>query len=368
MKPGHPGQGHPHGHGGSTSGLQVVAWEVTRRCPLRCKHCRGAARDVDYAGELSTDEAKRMLDSIAAFAKPILILTGGEPMTRPDIYELADYAAAKGLRPVMSPCGMLIDDEAIAKIKASGIQALSISLDGATAETHDSFRALPGAFETTTKAIEKVAAAGIRFQINTTICKHNVHEVPQILELSKRLGAGTFNPFFLVPTGRGKAIADLELSPEEYEEALEWLAGRAAEEELPIRVTCAPHYYRIQHQMAKESGENPMQSGSRGCIGGSGFVFVSHQGQLQPCGFLELDCGNIRAGDFDFEKLYNQSTVFVNMRRRNNYGGKCGVCEYVRICGGCRARSHGLTGDYLSEEPYCMYIPRRAQKDHNADI
>ncbi len=357
-----------HPHGQMQGPLHLVAWEVTRRCPMKCKHCRGAARDMGYVGELSTDEARRMIDSIAAFSKPILILTGGEPMTRDDIYELADYAAEQGLRPVMSPCGLLINEENARRIRNSGIMALSISLDGATAETHDSFRGIPGAFKGTLHGIELIRNEGIDFQINTTISKHNVHELPQLLQLSQELGANVFNPFFLVPTGRGKAIADFELSPEEYEETLEWLCDKSMEVDLPIRVTCAPHYYRIQHQKKVKTSAPHSTRGHggrapRGCIGGSGFVFVSYCGDLQPCGFLELDCGNIRQADFDFQRLYETSEVFVNMRQRQNYGGKCGQCEFLQVCGGCRARSHGVTGDYLAEEEYCTYIPKRMQRN-----
>ncbi len=362
--------------------LHLVAWETTRRCPLNCRHCRGAARDHDYAGELSTAEGKRLLEGIAAFAKPILILTGGEPMNREDIYELARYGNDLGLRVVMSPCGTLITPENAALMKASGIKGVSISLDGATAATHDSFRGVSGAFDGSLRGIRCLQEAGMDFQINTTVSTHNVHELPALLELSRQLGATVFNPFFLVPTGRGKAIADKELSPADYEQTLEWLAARTRDADIAIRVTCAPHYYRVLKQKGIEPAGTPGKhhhqrppadsrrrrpggGPPRGCLGGQGFVFVSYCGILQPCGFLERPAGDLRRADFDIAKLYTESPVFNDLRNRDGYGGKCGVCEYLKICGGCRARSYAATGDYLAEEIYCVHIPRRIRQDHD---
>lgn len=359
-------KGHPGG--GKPAGPRLVAWETTRRCPMKCKHCRGAARDQEYKDELTNAEAKLMIDSIASFSKPILILTGGEPMSREDVYELARYATDKGLRVVMSPCGPMINPETAKMIKDSGVQRISISLDGATAATHDDFRGVPGAFDAALEGLRHAKDAGIEFQINTTITKHNINELPAILDLSVSLGAAAFNPFLLVPTGRGKAIADLEISPAEYERTLNWVYERSLKTEIQFKPTCAPHYYRIFRQReAKEGREvTPQSHGlfamTKGCMGGDGFVFVSYSGMLQPCGFLEVNCGELRKENFDFKKIYETSPVFLELRDPKKYHGKCGVCEYTRFCGGCRARAYAADGDYLGEEPYCVYVPPSMRK------
>ncbi len=221
------------------SGPRLIAWEVTRSCPLACKHCRAAARQTPYPGELTTEEGRRLLDNIASFARPTMILTGGEPMLRTDIYDLAGYAHSLGLPVVMAPCGLLIDDESARKMLAAGIQVISISLDGATAESHDAFRGVKGAFDGALRGLEAARRAGLAFQINTTVTRHNLAELPEILDLAVRLGAMVFNPFLLVPTGRGKELADQEISPAEYERTLHWLADQTRREDIRIRVTCA---------------------------------------------------------------------------------------------------------------------------------
>jgi len=206
---------------------RVIAWETTRRCSLRCKHCRGSARDENYGGELTTDECLKVIDSIAAFAKPILILTGGEPMARDDIYQLARHATDVGMRVVMAPCGHLITPETARQLKESGVMAISISIDGATAEAHDAFRGVPGAYERTIQGLQYAIDAGIPFQINTTVTKENVDDLPAIHDLAVSLGAAKFDVFFLVPTGRGSALRDLALSPTESEKALKWVLEKS---------------------------------------------------------------------------------------------------------------------------------------------
>ncbi len=365
MKPGHL----------SPSGvpeLRLVAWETTRRCHLNCKHCRGAARDERYEGELTGSEGKRLIDAIASFAKPILILTGGEPMLREDIYDLARYATDRSIRVVMSPCGHLITHDTAVRIKESGIRRISISLDGSNALTHDAFRGVPGAFEAALRGIGLLREAGIEFQINTTVTKHNSGELQGILDLAEKLGAVVFNPFFLVPTGRGAAIADLELSPAEYEKALLWVLEKSRGESIEVRPTCAPHFNRIASQgsagrhretslKTEAAGKSRDHQGvSRGCLGGAEFIFVSHRGRVQPCGFLDIECGDVRAAGFDLKKIYETSPQFLAIRNRPGYRGKCGACEYLSVCGGCRARAYETTGDYLDAEPYCVYMPNGA--------
>jgi heme b synthase len=351
---------------------QLIAWEVTRSCVLACKHCRAAAQPTPYPGELTTDEGKRLLDNIASFAKPTMILTGGEPMLRTDIYELAGYAHSLGLPVVMAPCGLYVNNESVAKMLKAGISCISISLDGATAETHDAFRGVTGAFDSAVRAIETARRGGLAFQVNTTVTQHNVEELPAILDLAARLRAVAFNPFLLVPTGRGKELVGQELSPEDYEKTLRWLAEQSDRRDIAIRVTCAPHYTRILLERRKATGcdavavkvapphEHPGgPARAKGCLGGKAFAFVSHVGKVQICGFMDIVCGDLKEVDFDFRRIWETSEVFQKVRRTGDYHGKCGVCEYRRICGGCRARAFAMTDDYLGEEPFCVYQPSR---------
>ena len=341
--------------------LSVLAWETTRRCPLKCQHCRGAARNVPYSGELTTEEGKRLLASIATRATPILIFTGGEPMAREDIYELARTATDLGLRAVMSPCGPLLTPETVQRLRESGIKRISISLDGATAATHDAFRGVPGIFDDALRGLGHAIAGGMEFQINCTVTKLNVGELPQIAELAQKLGAATLDFFFLVPTGRGSELRSVEISPQEYEAALEWIARAAAKSPMRIKTTCAPHYVRVARRVWKETGAPPTRPGmpppANGCMAARGFVFVSHIGELQPCGFFDRPCGNLRDHDMDFWKIYDTSTIFRDLRAPDDYHGKCGACEYRFSCGGCRARALAETGDYLDPEPGCAYVP-----------
>lgn len=371
---------------------KVIAWELTRRCALACRHCRGAARDQSYEGEFTTTECKRVMDSIASFASPVLIMTGGEPMSRPDIFELAAHASKVGLYPVMAPCGHLINPTTARQLVDAGIRAISISIDGATPASHDAFRGVPGAFVRTMAGLEHAAKAGLPFQINTTVTRHNVSELPSILELAIRLGARTWDLFFLVPTGRGSAIRDMEISPMEHESLLHWVYQQSQTAPLRIKTTCAPHYARIQreersrtaapapppaghpagpapahghgHPHANGNVPVPARHGdpdyvSGGCMAGDGFVFISHRGTLQTCGFLDLPCGDLRQSVYDFPKAYLESTIFNRVRARANYLGKCGLCEFRGVCGGCRARAYAHSGDYLGAEPTCVHAPRR---------
>lgn len=347
---------------------QLIAWEVTRRCPLNCCHCRAAARNQKYENELSTDQCFRLLDNIVGFARPIIILTGGEPMLREDIFDIARYGHRRGLRMVMAPCGALINDETVMQMKASGIQCISISLDGATAESHDRFRGVPGAFAVALAAIDAARRQGLPFQINTTITRHNLEELPVILELAQTLGAATFNPFLLVPTGRGKDLVDQEISPRQYEEVLQWLSEPEVRAKMPIRVTCAPHYQRILRQKsglgqgAFEPSDDRQRAFSSGCMGGKSFAFISHTGTVQMCGFLEEPAGDLISNGLDFAAIWHNSSYFQAIREVNNYRGKCGICGYRRVCGGCRARAFALTGSYLDSEPYCVYQPKAGGK------
>jgi len=346
---------------------RIIAWEITRQCNLNCKHCRAAARNIPYENEFTTEQCFQLLENIAAFARPIIILTGGEPMLRTDIYDIARHGHALGLRMVMAPCGALVDDAAIKKMLAAGIQCISISIDGAIAESHDGFRCVSGAFDTALQAIAAARRNNLPFQINTTITRHNIDELPQVMKLAEQVGAITFNPFLLVPTGRGRDLADQEISPEQYEQTLQWLNRQRSVTPMQVRVTCAPHYQRIVRQNPVPSASEPGHGGpAGGCLGGKSFAFISHTGKVQICGFLELEAGDLAQNDLNFEAIWKNSSLFQQIRDVDRYRGKCGYCEYRRLCGGCRARAYAVTGDFLAEEPFCVYQPAREKNGKEA--
>ena len=315
---------------------------------------------------MTTEECYRVLDGIAAFAKPIMILTGGEPMARADIYDIAAYGTGLGLRMVMAPCGLLMNPENTKQMKEAGIQRISLSLDGADKETHDSFRQVEGSFDAAIRATGIAKDAGLEFQINSTITKLNYRQIGEILDLAIKLGAVGFHPFLLVPTGRAKEMAQYEIEPEEYESLLTWIYERSRNSDIQFKPTCAPHYYRIFRQQEKAAGRqvtyetHGLDAMSKGCLGGQSFAFISNTGSVQICGFLEVEAGDIRKENYDFRPIWEGSELFKQMRNLDGYNGRCGVCEYRRFCGGCRARAFAATGNYLDEEPYCVYQPARA--------
>ncbi|MBF0100585.1 MAG: heme b synthase [Desulfobacterales bacterium] len=353
--------GHHH-QSTETSGseLRILAWETTRRCNLACVHCRASATLQQEHNDLDTAAGFRLLDEIAEVAKPVIILTGGEPLLRDDIFDLAAYGTKLGFRMVMAPNGTLITPENAQKLRDSGIKRLSISIDGATSENHDRFRGVSGAFDSAMQGISILKQADLEFQINTTVTQINLHELPKILDLAISLGAVAHHIFLLVPTGRGKYILDRAITAEEYEQTLNWFYEQRDIVPLQLKATCAPHYYRILRQRAKQEGKSVtmntfgLDAVTRGCLGGTGFCFISHRGIVQPCGFLDLNCGDVT--QMPFSHIWNDSEIFKALRQRQ-YHGKCGKCEYKNVCGGCRARAYEATGDYLSEEPLCSYIP-----------
>ncbi len=372
-KPGH----HPHGAGAQnglsgmrartledgTPACKLIAWEVTRSCNLACKHCRAEAHCEPYPGELSTEEAKALIDTFPNVGNPIIIFTGGDPMMRSDVYELIAYATDKGMRCVMSPNGTLITPESARQMKESGVQRCSISIDGPSAEFHDDFRGVPGAFAASMRGIQYLKDAGIEFQINTTVTRQNLPYFKDIFSLCEHLGAVAWHIFLLVPTGRAAQMGAEVITANEYEEVLNWFYDFRKTTNMHLKATCAPHYYRIMRQRAKEEGlavtpENfGMDAFTRGCLGGTGFCFISHVGQVQPCGYLELDCGNVRTTPFP--EIWRSSEPFRQFRTKEEYEGKCGVCEYHNVCGGCRARGYSMKGSHMAEEPLCSYIPRK---------
>jgi heme b synthase len=343
--------------------VRMIAWEVTRSCNLNCAHCRAAASCGPYAGELSTEKCLKLIDEIAAVSTPVIILTGGEPLLRPDIFEIATYGTNKGLRMVMATNGTLVTLAVARKMMESGIKRVSISIDGKDAHSHDAFRQEKGAFEKAMAGIQALKDAAIEFQINTTITIANLEQIKDILELAKNIGAAAHHIFLLVPTGRGKELAGQAITAADYEETLMWFHQESLSCEIQLKATCAPHYFRIMHQNKSKGAEPKKKAGghfqesTRGCLGAISFCFISHVGQVQPCGYLELDCGNVKKKSF--AAIWENSEVFRNLRDYSKYGGKCGRCEFIKVCGGCRARAFEKTGDYLSEEPLCLYEPKK---------
>jgi radical SAM protein with 4Fe4S-binding SPASM domain len=263
---------------------------------------------------------------------------------------------------VMAVNGTLLDKDTARKTIDSGIQRISVSIDGATAESHDRFRNVPGAFENALRGIRAAKNVGLEFQINTTITRHNSGELSAILDRVVDIGAAAHHVFLLVPTGRGKELKDQQVTAQEYEEILTWFYEQKERFPLHLKATCAPQFYRILRQRARKEGRNvtPQNYGldatTRGCLGGLSFCFVSHTGQVQPCGYLEVNCGNIRENSL--EHIWTHALLFRELRDFGNYKGRCGRCEYRKVCGGCRARAFETSGDPLGEEPYCAHEPR----------
>lgn len=326
--------------------LRMVAWELTRNCNLNCVHCRAAASKGPHKEELTFAECKRILDQIAGFASPTIILTGGEPLMRDDIFEIIEYGNKQGLRLVIAINGTLLTEEKALKLRDGGIKRVSLSLDGKDAKAHDAFRGVDGSYNSVMKAADILNATGLPFQINTTVTRFNVNDLFEIYNLVKLIGAVAWHVFLLVPVGRGKDLKGKELDAMAYEDVLNWLYDIESRNELEMKVTCAPHYYRI----VKERGSIPK---SAGCLAGKSFMFISHKGIAQPCGYLEISSGDVRA--HGVKKVWEESAVFNQLRDISSYRGKCGGCRYLKICSGCRARAYELHGDFLQEEPYCSY-------------
>lgn len=341
---------------------RLVFWELTTACNLKCVHCRACPVDQRSPEDLTTGQGKALLDDIADYAKPAVVLSGGEPLVRPDVFELAQHGTRRGLRMLLATNGTLVSPNVARRIAQVGIQRVSVSIDGATAASHDSFRRIDGAFEQAWRGIENLKAVGMPFQINTTVSKHNITEIPDILDLAVKGGAVALHIFLLVPTGCGKEIADEEMiDPEEYERVLNWFYDRSKDVTINLKATCAPHYYRIMRQRAKLDGTKPVVTAhghdavTKGCLAGSAVCFVSHKGEVYPCGYLPVSAGNVK--DTSFKTIWEEAEVFRILRDEDNLEGKCGCCEYRRVCMGCRARAYAYTGSYLAPEPYCVYEP-----------
>ena len=361
----------------------TLAWEITRACALRCVHCRAEAQPKRDPRELSTEEGFRLIDQIAEIGGPILILTGGDPLMRRDIFDFISYASKeRGLRVALSPSATaLVTRERLRKAGDAGITRTHISLDGATQESHDSFRQTPGSFQRTLEIMDSLRDLGMSLQIGATVSRYNLHELEAIADLAARYDAVMLNFFFLVPTGRG--TAEDMISPEEHEKVFNWMYDLAKTAPFDVRSTAAQHYRRVviqrrRQEMAEASpiGEKAAagpggamhltgagysfagglgQSTMKGVNDGNGFAFISHIGEVCPSGFLEVPAGSVRRQSFI--DIYRDSTIFRELRDYSKLKGRCGVCDFRDVCGGSRARAFGVTGDYMETDPYCVYVP-----------
>jgi len=396
----------------SAASLRLVFWETTKACNLTCKHCRAVPRRSIGPTELTTKRALDLIDGIAQVAKPVMVLSGGEPLFRPDLYDIAEYGVQSGFRMALATNGTLITNKVAAQIADAGFARVAISLDSANPATHDTFRGLPGAHAQAVRGIFNLREHGVSVQINSTIAKHNVGEIDQILEMALGMGADALHLFMLVPVGCGLELAETEMLPaDEYERVLHWFDEQSKTCPIDLKATCAPHYYRIRAQRleserkrgdfsgtfiapgtrskaapimfgdpSRRSAEASRSGGpgghppgsrqhlsamTRGCLAGTSVCFVSNEGEVFPCGYLPVSAGNTRVQRFD--DIWNSSSVFQTLRNPGAYHGKCGECRYEAICGGCRARAYAATGSFMAEEPFCTYQPNQEVR-HDAQI
>jgi heme b synthase len=343
--------------------LKWMAWEITSKCNLRCVHCRSSSGMHSAVGKFTLEKSKKFIDELVDFANPVIVLTGGEPLMREDIFDIAKYGTDKGLRMAMATNGSLVTDEVCEKMKASGIRICSLSLDGSTAAVHDDFRQQEGSFQAVLDAAELFRKHGIKFIINSSFAKRNQHDIVSTYKLAKSLQPTAWYMFLIVPTGRGEELMAELISKEDYEEILNWhYEMERSEEEILVRPTCAPQYYRIWHDRSKAEGLDKDRrsltfstGGGKGCIAGQTIALVNSNGDVLPCSYFPVNGGNV------FEKplkeIWETSELFKDMRNFKDYEGKCGVCKHLGVCGGCRARSYAVTGNYMAEEPFCDYIP-----------
>lgn len=346
----------------------LAIWEVTQACDLACVHCRAAAQPLRHPMELTTDEGKHLIDQIAAMNVPVFVLTGGDPIKRPDLFELIAHARGMGVRVSLTPSATpLLTSDIVLRLKEAGLARLAVSLDGASARTHDAFRGMAGSFARTLSAIRWANEAGLPVQINTTFSRRNIAELDEMAELVESLRITLWSVFFLVPTGRGK-LDDL-LNAEEFENVFARIYRLSKTARFDIKTTEAQHYrrYTLQQRAAErkaglvadlrpEKMTDSIGRAPRGLNDGKGFLFISHTGEVYPSGFLPLTAGNIRRESL--ASIYRDSPLFRSLRDSAQLEGKCGHCEFKDICGGSRARAYALTGNPMAEEPRCSYVPR----------
>jgi AdoMet-dependent heme synthase len=346
----------------------IAIWEITQACDLACFHCRASARPDRDPMELSTAEGKNLIDQIAALKVPVFVLTGGDPIKRPDLFELIGHARSLGVRVSLTPSATpLLTKDIVVRLKDAGLARLAVSMDGASAKTHDAFRGMAGSFARTLDAVRWANEIGLPVQINTTFSRRNIAEIDDIVALMEGLKITLWSVFFLVPTGRGK-LNDL-LSAEEFESVFAKVYKLSRTASFDIKTTEAQHYRRFLLQQRVAERKLGIDAGSeldraadvigrapRGLNDGKGFVFISHKGEVFPSGFLPLAAGNIRKQGL--AEIYRNSPLFRDLRDTSKLEGKCGSCEFKEICGGSRARAHALTGNPHAEEPCCSYVPK----------
>jgi AdoMet-dependent heme synthase len=356
----------------------LVIWETTRSCDLACKHCRADAVTYRHPLELTTAEAKRMIDDVGRFGRPLFVLTGGDPLKRPDVIELVAYGASIGLRMAMTPSGTpLMTEPILRSLREAGLSRLAVSLDGSTAGIHDAFRGVAGSFDWTLGMLRAAQGIGLTTQVNTTVSRHNLDDFDALCTLMVGLGITLWSVFFLVPTGRARP--DDVASADEFERVFQRMYDLSRTAPFDIKSTAAPQYRRVvlQRQVAerragdRSASPTPMTAGvgfsitdgvgrSKGVNDGDGFLFVSHTGEIYPSGFLPVTAGNVRR--HDLVDVYRNSPIFTALRDRERLKGKCGVCEYRDVCGGSRARAFAVTGDMLESEPFCAHVPARYRR------
>jgi radical SAM protein len=347
----------------------TIAWEVTRACAYACVHCRADAIPQRDPDELTTKEAFNLIDQLTEFGSPILIFTGGDPMMRPDLFEIITYATGKGLRCSLTPTATALPTlERLQQAKEAGIRRIALSLDAPGPGVHDEFRKVEGSWQRTIDILHRAQEAGLSVQVNTTVTKFNVDLLPEMIPFIKEVGAVQWSVFFLVPTGR--AQAKYMISAERHEEVFNWLYDLSKDAPFDIKATAAPMYRRVAIERKKAevgNGEivtfqgagfqyaDGLNRPSKGVNDGNGFLFISHIGEIQPSGFLPLTAGYVR--EDDVVDVYRNHTLFTDLRDPSKLKGKCGICEYIDVCGGQRGRAYGLTGDYLETDPACVYTP-----------
>ena len=388
--------------------LRLLFWETTIKCNLSCAHCRRLESDEAAVTDLSTAQAVDLIGQLAELGRdqpvmPVLVFSGGEPLCRDDLFELVGKARSLGITPALATNGTLINPGVAEHIRDSGIVRVAVSLDGATAEVHNKLRQMETSFERAIEGIGHLRDKNVPFQINITLTKHNAHQLEDVYELAKSLGAVAVHVFMLVPVGCGQVLAQTDmLSPQQYERMLVEICRLDARGELQMKVTCGPHYERIIREQglykARQATGHPSGSvpgrnshgSSKGCLAGLGVLFVGHQGNVFPCGYLPVNCGSIletrlarpntgrlarpntgrlarpstgrlaRPSTGGLADIWHKSKDLARMRDSEGLEGKCGVCGYRQVCGGCRARAYAATGNYMAEEPFCAYIPPQA--------
>ncbi|ELY58116.1 Radical SAM domain-containing protein [Natronococcus amylolyticus DSM 10524] len=337
----------------------VLIWEVTQACGLSCDHCRADAQPDRHPDELSTAEGRRLLKEATAFGEgQLVVLSGGDPLVRDDIAELVAYGDELGLRTTMTPSGTRsLSTARVEALADAGLKRIAVSLDGASAERHDAFRGETGSFAETIRAVEDARNVGIPVQVNTTVCRETVGDLPAIRSLVSEVGAVMWSVFFLVPIGRGRVLEPID--PAEADAVMRWLAVVAEEEPFGLKTTEAPHYRRVVAQRSADDASDADGGGGNGgrtgVIAGDGFAFVSHTGEVYPSGFLPQSVGSVR--ERPVHELYREAPLFRKLRDRDALEGKCGACPYRTVCGGSRSRAYAHTGNPLESDPLCPYVP-----------